>query len=191
MKKTTVLTFTTLVLIVILLSGCFTQEKAAEFEVSVLSVSQSSLTVGESTTVEVAVENLGETRTSHEVELKVDGEIHDSKEITLDSAETFTVSFEKEGKYEVSVADKKSTITVTAAEPATPADLLKMATDFFLLLDNEEYTAAVKQFDATMENALPVEKLREVWKTIIAKQGYLNLWERAQYLRKMDLKLFC
>lgn len=180
MKKAVARTLVALVVMAsVFLIGCPAQEpeKVAEFEVRDLTVAQTSLVPEESTTVNVAVENVGDASGSYEVELEVNGEIHQSEEVTLDPGErttvSFVVSFEKEGSYEVTVANMKATITVAMAEP--PAlDVAQAAANFLLLLDKGEYAAAVKQFDETMRMALPAEKLKEVWEgAIVAHFGPL------------------
>lgn len=188
MKKAVALTLVALVVMAsVFLIGCPVQEpeKVAQFEVRDLSVAQTSLASGESTAVDVTVENVGDARGSHEVELKVNGEIHESEEVTLDPGETttvsFTVSFENEGSYEVAVDREKATITVAVGQP-TPVDLQEKAAEFLLLLDKEEYAAAVEQFDATMRSALPAEELEVGWESIIAQFGPLvSLGESAVF----------
>ncbi|MCD5414186.1 MAG: DUF3887 domain-containing protein [Clostridiales bacterium] len=153
-------------------------QKEAEFEVSTLSVTKANLTPEESTIVEIAVENNIDERVSNEVILKVNGEVHESKEVTLDAKEnitvSFTVFFEEEGEYEVSIANQKSTITVLRAELAMTADLLKSAPDFLTLLSTGEYAVAAERFDTTMKKALPAEKLRGIWEGIVNEYGLLK-----------------
>jgi len=175
-KKVTVCIL--IVLAVSLLSGCQVFQKDAEFEVSTLSVTKANLTLEESTIVEATVKNNMDKRVADEVILKINGEVHESEEVTLDAKETiivsFTVSFEEEGEYEVSVANQKSTITVLRSELAMAPDLLKSAPDFLMLLSLGEYAVAAERFDTTMKKALPVEKLRGIWEGIVNEYGLLK-----------------
>ena len=50
-------------------------------------------------------------------------------------------------------------------------DLTDLAKEFVELLAKEEFTEAVKNFDSTMKGALPEEKLRETWKSLIRQGG--------------------
>jgi hypothetical protein len=63
-------------------------------------------------------------------------------------------------------ADKK------APEKEAPAsDVQTKATQFVDLLAAGDFKSAVNEFDATMKEALPEEKLREVWGAIVAQGG--------------------
>jgi nucleoside recognition membrane protein YjiH len=46
-----------------------------------------------------------------------------------------------------------------------------LAKDLVSALSSGNYKEAVKNFDGTMKNALPAEKLQEVWNSIIAQSG--------------------
>ena len=60
------------------------------------------------------------------------------------------------------------------AEPPSAAELQQKAAEFLQLLSNQEYGAAVEQFDNTMRDALPEEKLKETWESMIATLGELE-----------------
>ena len=66
-------------------------------------------------TVSIEADNVGELEGSHTVELKVDGEVIDSKEVTLEGEASATVLFELtrgEGTYEVEVEGFTDSFTV-------------------------------------------------------------------------------
>ncbi|MCJ7443219.1 MAG: hypothetical protein MUO26_01590 [Methanotrichaceae archaeon] len=71
---------------------------------------------GQSINVKASVQNAGKTNETRELELKVNGRVEESKEISLDPAENKTVSFsfkpEEPGIYRISLDDKVSTLTV-------------------------------------------------------------------------------
>jgi uncharacterized protein len=64
--------------------------------------------------------------------------------------------------------------------PATPQakiqnkDNVSAAGQFVQLLEKGEFASAVKEFDATMTNALPVEKLKQAWESLIAQAGTMK-----------------
>ena len=55
------------------------------------------------------------------------------------------------------------------------AELQQKAAEFIQHLSNQEYSAAVEQFDTTMRADLPEEKLKEIWESKIATLGPLKL----------------
>ena len=66
--------------------------------------------------------------------------------------------------------------TVTPAMPAAavtpaPADHSQAANEFVDMLVAGEFAKAEATFDPTMQQALPEDKLREAWASIIAKTG--------------------
>jgi hypothetical protein len=66
-------------------------------------------------TISIEAENMGELEGGHTVELKVDGEVIDSKEVTLGGGASETVLFEVtrgEGTYEVEVEGFTDSFTV-------------------------------------------------------------------------------
>ncbi len=46
-----------------------------------------------------------------------------------------------------------------------------LATEFVELLEKEDFSGAVKNFDSTMKKAVSPEKLQEIWKSLIAQVG--------------------
>jgi hypothetical protein len=46
-----------------------------------------------------------------------------------------------------------------------------LAKDLVISLASGDYKKAVENFDGTMKNALPAEKLQEVWNSLIAQSG--------------------
>ena len=51
-------------------------------------------------------------------------------------------------------------------------DYTPLAEQFVQILVNEEYEKAVLSFDATMKDALPVDKLENVWQNLISQVGH-------------------
>ena len=72
------------------------------------------------------------------------------------------VNLAKEAVYELGIKQKPP---LEDSQPAT------MAKDLVNLLVDGDYAEAVKNFDSTMKEALPAEKLQEVWNSIIAQAG--------------------
>ena len=113
------------------LTGSFTVKappKPAEFEFSSLrifipGVNPPEVEVGQTVTVTVSIEaeNVGELEGDHTVELKVNGEVADSKEVTLAGGVSETILFELtrgEGTHEVEVEEFTESFTVnTQPEP--------------------------------------------------------------------------
>lgn len=60
-------------------------------------------------------------------------------------------------------APQESGAETTSIEP--------LAKDLVSSLSSGDYKKAVENFDGTMKNALPAEKLQEVWNSLIAQSG--------------------
>lgn len=94
-------------------------------EVSVGSPEASSASVnpGEELTLSIEVSNDGGSFAIFHVPLVVDGEIKDSKAVTLEAGEkksvSFTLSFSEEGTHDVEIGGKAFEISVGGAEPAS------------------------------------------------------------------------
>lgn len=69
------------------------EKKAAEFEVSSLTLSSTEAKVGESITASTTVKNTGNATGTHRIVLTIDGEEVEAKEVTLAPRETKTVTF--------------------------------------------------------------------------------------------------
>ena len=52
-----------------------------------------------------------------------------------------------------------------------PAPIETLAKDLVSSLASGDYKKAVENFDGTMKNALPAEKLQQVWSSLIAQSG--------------------
>jgi dienelactone hydrolase len=81
-----------------------------------------------------------------------------------------------------------------AAEPQKKAagdDLASRAGQFVQLLAEGDFPAAVKPFDATMSGALPEEKLKQTWESVIAQAGGLKsrLNTRSERVGEYDVVL--
>lgn len=96
----------------------------AEFEVSDLSVSPSSVEAGDSVTVTVTVSNVGELSGGYSVELYLDGALEDTKSVTLDGGDsttvTFSVSTEEAGSHTVTIEELSGTFEVEAPKAGFP-----------------------------------------------------------------------
>jgi beta-lactamase superfamily II metal-dependent hydrolase len=68
----------------------------AKFEVSNLNVNPAEVEPGETVTVTLGVQNVGEERGTHELELIIDGVVEQSKSVTLDGGKSASVSFSVE-----------------------------------------------------------------------------------------------
>ncbi|MBN1271623.1 MAG: alpha/beta fold hydrolase [Candidatus Aminicenantes bacterium] len=64
------------------------------------------------------------------------------------------------------IGQKKSSLPVN--------DLISMAKSFVKALEKEDYEAAVKNFDETMQKAAPPEKMKQVWETVLRQVGKLK-----------------
>ena len=88
-----------------------------------LTVSPSEVEVGEEAIVTVTVENQGTAAGEYRVELIVNGEIEDAKNVTLEAGAsttvTFTISKDIPGDYTIEVGGKTATLTVTSPPPPT------------------------------------------------------------------------
>ncbi|MFC3959122.1 CARDB domain-containing protein [Halovivax cerinus] len=92
----------------------------ASFAVSDAAVSDTDVDVGDTVTVTATVENTGATDGTYTAELRVDGSVEDTTEITLGAGESGTVTFEyafaDTGTYDVSVGDASAgTVEVSEA----------------------------------------------------------------------------
>jgi beta-lactamase superfamily II metal-dependent hydrolase len=95
----------------------------AKFEVSNPNVSSSVVEPGETVTVTVEVQNVGEQKGTYELELIINGVVEQSKSVTLDGGETTSISFfvekDVEGPYSVELAGLIRIFEVVELEPMT------------------------------------------------------------------------
>jgi hypothetical protein len=98
--------------------------KPEPFILSELTVLPTSASVGEKVLVSVNITNIGESRETSELVLKIDGVAVQSREVTLEGGEsarqTFTVAAVTPGTFTVSVDRLSGQLTVSEALPATP-----------------------------------------------------------------------
>ncbi|MFP3975536.1 MAG: alpha/beta fold hydrolase [Dehalococcoidia bacterium] len=174
MKHTITAALLILCLVASMLSGCV-HRLVAEFEVTDLTLSKSTIEAGESATATVTLKNVGEASGSYEVELTVNGDVYDAKEVTVEPGKSksvpFTISFQKEEKYRIGAGQKQVTATVAAAGPPAPQE---SAAAFLKLLNDGEFEGAVERFDETMKNALPASTLEELWQQLTTQSGSLT-----------------
>ena len=102
--------------------GAFGEEGEPEPDISVVdaSVNATEVTEGEAVTVTADVENEGGTTGEHTAELRIDGDVEQTKPVEVDPGETeeiqFTHTFDEEGDYRVSVNEVDvATVSVTVA----------------------------------------------------------------------------
>ena len=92
---------------------------SAEFEVSNLTFSPSEVEAGEPVIISAMVKNVGDLEGTYTVELKIDGEIQETKDVTLAGGATETVSFmvtrDASGTYTIGVNGLQRAITVSPA----------------------------------------------------------------------------
>jgi len=92
----------------------------AVFEVTDLVISPSQVTKGEPANISVTVKNTGDAQGSHSLELKINGTVEATEEVTLDAGAsetvTFTVTKDTPGEYSIEIADLEGLLTVTAAD---------------------------------------------------------------------------
>ncbi len=96
----------------------------AEFEISDLTVSPSTVEADETVTVSVVVSNVGEESGGLGVELELDGAVEDTKAVTLDGGASTTVSFsvssDEVGSHTVEVGGLSGSFTVEKAPAGFP-----------------------------------------------------------------------
>lgn len=99
--------------------------ESAQFEVSNLHISPEEAEPGQTVTVGAEVQNVGEEKGTHELELIVNGAVMHSESVTLDGGETAPVSFSFEiletdvkGLYTVELAGLTGSFLVTEPSPS-------------------------------------------------------------------------
>ncbi|MFW6048381.1 MAG: InlB B-repeat-containing protein [Candidatus Natronoplasma sp.] len=97
------------------------EPKEAEFEVSNLQVEPSEVEPGETVTISVDVENVGDAKGSYDVELKIDGTIEETKTEELEPQQSTSVSFQvtrdTEGTYQVEIDELTDSFDVIEPAP--------------------------------------------------------------------------
>ena len=92
----------------------------AGFSISDIEISPASVKAGEKVTIITTVTNSGSSQGSYTVVLKINGANEAEKEVTLKPNKTqvvtFTVSKESAGSYEVAIADKNASFTVSKSD---------------------------------------------------------------------------
>ncbi|MDP2731384.1 MAG: CARDB domain-containing protein [Dehalococcoidales bacterium] len=102
-----------------------TPSAPAAFTTSSLSISPTAVNIGDMVTIAVQVANTGDLSGSYEVTLKINNEMVETKQVTLDGGRSQTVSFatsrDTAGTYSVNINSQSGSFTVTAAEvPSKP-----------------------------------------------------------------------
>jgi hypothetical protein len=124
--------------------------RPAELELSDLKVSRPEAALGETITVSVTAENIGDLSGEFSVELYVNDEKQETKNIQMEGTETATLSFEvtrdTEGECVVKVGDLTASYTVSAdAQPPSPPEfeLSDLLVNPVSVLDDETVTVSV------------------------------------------------
>ena len=98
--------------------------KPAEFKLSNLNINPSSVLSGESVTISVRVTNIGEETGSHTVNLEIDGNIRDTKTVTVGGQAFVDVEFKitesTSGSHIVKIGDMTDSFNVEDLVPASP-----------------------------------------------------------------------
>jgi hypothetical protein len=102
----------------------FLEIEIASFELSSLSINPSSIKEGDSVTISCEVTNIGTSSGSYTVTLKIDGEVKEEKEVSLDAGSSEKVSFElaceSAGEFNVDVNGETGSYEVTKAQTGIP-----------------------------------------------------------------------
>jgi Protein of unknown function (DUF3887) len=71
--------------------------------------------------------------------------------------------------------DIQPTIDLTSITPPVPSDnRQEIALNLIDELNQENFQAVYEQFDDTMKKEMPVDKIREAWRTVIRNAGLLE-----------------
>lgn len=94
----------------------------AQFEVSKVKLEPSETSLGQAVTIMAAITNTGDAEGSYSAELKVNGKVEETQEVTLVAGETEVVTFTyippTEGTYTIGIGDKTASLKVTGVSGA-------------------------------------------------------------------------
>ena len=132
-------------------TGTLTVEQPATFGITDTALSASTITEGETVTVEATVENTGDRDGTFTAELRVDGTVEGTTDVEVPGGETATVTFEptfpEAGEHTVGVNDARAgTVTVESVDPAQ-FEVSNTALDDATILAGD-----TAQVSATVEN---------------------------------------
>ncbi|OGO61236.1 MAG: hypothetical protein A2Z36_01150 [Chloroflexi bacterium RBG_19FT_COMBO_48_23] len=117
MRKLTWLLPVTLTLLLVL-AATVSVSAQDDLEVTDLSISPNSVAVGETVTISANVTNTKATEETYQLELKLNGEVEDSQDLTLGAGEsdtvTFTITADTPGDYFVELGNASDLLTVKA-----------------------------------------------------------------------------
>lgn len=109
------------IIIVVIASPAPATKAPPEFVVSNLDVSPEEVEPGETVTITVEVQNVGEQEGTHELELILDGLVEQSESVTLDGGQTTSVSFSVQkdmgGSYDVEIAELTGSFVIIEPVP--------------------------------------------------------------------------
>jgi hypothetical protein len=92
----------------------------AEYYYSYISLSQSQIESGKSISVITSINNSGEIAGNCKVVLKVDGNIHENRDVYISAGDaqkvTFNLQLDAAGKHTISIGDQNAVLTVTPGE---------------------------------------------------------------------------
>jgi hypothetical protein len=133
--------------------------KPAEFQVTDLTINPSSVMAGESVAISVKVANVGEETGTYTVNLKIDGTITETKNVTLSGAATQLVDFsvtETSAKtHTVEVDNETGSFTVEAPVVASDKiDLMRIFVNPYEVAEGDTVTVRVKANNLANEEAV-------------------------------------
>ena len=127
------------IIVVVLLLG----QSSAEFQVSAFQVTPNEVAAGQTVNVQANVKNTGEVGGSYLAELKVDGDIVETREVNVDAGATETVSFtysqDTDGTYILGVDGQTATLKVITLYGKLTLDDAPALLDLSTLLPSNFY----------------------------------------------------
>jgi hypothetical protein len=123
--------------------------KPAEFQLTEFTVNPSSVVADEVVAISVRVTNVGEARDSYSVELKIDDDAVDTRDVTLPGGATWIVTFEATetypGTHTVEVGELSGSFTVEGLVPASEhIDLRSVRVSPYEVCDGDTVTITAK-----------------------------------------------
>jgi hypothetical protein len=130
--------------------------KPADISVTDLTAVPDEINEGENTTITASLINEGELTGTHEVKLKINGEVVETKEVEIEGQNGVSVSFNlaglASGTYQISVDETSVTLTVLPVKEPTPASFT---------LGPLEITLAEADIDEEVSISVTVENIGE------------------------------
>jgi len=151
-------------------------EAPTEFIASDLDINPIEVTIGEIVTVSVLLSNTGDLSGSHEVSLLIDGEVAQTKGITLDSGEMQEISFEvtpdTAGEFQVAIDGLSGSYVVKA-----PSSLTEGETAGKLEISSFDVTPIYNPDTGKLVSARVVYKLNKSYDMISEEELWLKVFQ--------------